>query len=233
MSMETNYHEWQIDPVPAFSGGIGLDYFFSDHIGVGIGAGYGYFATTYSLNGNFSLGTSEQPILFYDINNDPFIKHINSAFDSTIKISYIQFPLQVTGLTGKPQKTGVFMKAEIIASVLLDAKYEFTGNSYYWGEYVQHLPPDDSVLVPEYGHYEMTDHKGEVSLKRFVISGSLSAGISIPLAYFTTLQIGPVFHFSITDLAEKSDYYDIFGNKYDHKPVSLNYLGLEICIRFL
>ena len=53
-----------------------------------------------------ALGTSEQPILFYDINNDPFIKHINSAFDSTIKISYIQFPVQVTGLTVNRKKPG-------------------------------------------------------------------------------------------------------------------------------
>ena len=56
LTLETNYHEWQIDPVPAYSGGVGLDYFFGDHIGLGVGAGYGDFATTYSLNGNFSAG---------------------------------------------------------------------------------------------------------------------------------------------------------------------------------
>ena len=230
--MESDYHEWQIDPLIAFSGGIGVDYFFGNHIGLGIGAGYGYFSTSYSLEGNFA-----EPFLSYDINNDPFYKNITSAIDSTITLSCLQFPFHFTGLTNKPQKTGLYVKAGIIASVILNAKYDYTGDLYYWGDY----SPDpeheaiefDSLWFPELGFYEKTDHEGDAGLKKFFISGSLSAGINIPLAYFTTLQIGPVFNFTITDMAEKSDYYDIFGNQYDHKPVSLNYLGIEISIRFL
>ena len=75
LPLETNYHEWQIDPLLAYSGGISLDYFFGDHIGLGIGAGYGHFSTTYSLKGNFATTT----IFSYDINNDPFYKMINSS----------------------------------------------------------------------------------------------------------------------------------------------------------
>jgi hypothetical protein len=228
LTPEANYHEWQIDPLPAYSGGIGLDYFFGNHIGLGIGAGYGHFSTTYSLEGNF-----EQPILSYDVNNDPFNKRINSAIDSTIKISYIQFPVQITGLINKPQKTGLYIKAGVIVSLLLDATYDYTGNLYYWGYYIEHPPAADSILIPELGFYEKSDHSGEASLKKFFISGTLSAGINIPAGYFTSILIGPVFHFNITDIAEKSDYYDIFGIKYAHKPVALNYLGLEISIRFL
>ena len=233
LTMESNYHEWQIDPLMAYSGGIGLDYFFGDHIGLSIGAGYGHFSATYSFDGNFMDGTAEQRNLSYDINNDPFQKMVNAAIDSTVKISSLQFPVYFIGLTNKPQKTGLYVKAGIIASVIVDAKYDYTGNLYYWGNYIDHPEPADSILIPEMGFYEKTDHEGDAGLKKFFISGSLSAGINIPLAYFTTLQIGPVFHFNITDIAEKSDYYDIFGNQYDHKPVSLNYFGLEISIRFL
>jgi hypothetical protein len=236
-TMEASYHEWKIDPLIAYSGGIGLEYFFGDHIGLSIGAGYGYFSTTYSLTGNFMEGTSEQPVVSYDINNAPFQKMIIAAIDSTVKISCLQFPVQVTGLSNKPQKTGLYCKAGINASVILDAKYDYNGKLSYWGDYSidpdRAKPPYDSAYWPELGFYEKTDHKGEAGLKKFFISGTLSAGINIPLAYFTTLQIGPVFHFNITDIAEKAEYYDIFGNKFAHKPVSLNYLGLEISIRFL
>jgi hypothetical protein len=233
LTMESNYHEWQIDPLVAYSGGIGLDCFFGDHIGLSIGAGYGHFSATYSLDGNFMDGTAEQPNLSYDINNDPFQKMINATIDSTVKISSLQFPVYFIGLTNKPQKTGLYVKAGIIASVIVDAKYDYTGNLYYWGNYIDHPEPADSILIPELGFYEKTDHEGDAGLKKFFVSGSLSAGINIPLAYFTTLQVGPVFNFTITDIAEKFDYYDIFGTKYAHKPVTLNYLGLEICIRFL
>jgi hypothetical protein len=232
LTMESDYHEWQIDPLIAFSGGIGVDYFFGDHIGLGIGAGYGYFSTTYSLEGNFA-----EPLLSYDINDAPFYKRINSDIDSSVVISCLHFPIQLTGHSNKPQKIGMYGKAGIIASVILDAKYDYRGNLYYWADYSpdpeHHKHGIDSLLIPEFGFYEKTDHEGDAGLKKFFISGSISAGVNIPLAYFTTLQIGPVFNFSITDMAEKSDYYDIFGNQYDHKPVSLNYFGLEISIRFL
>jgi hypothetical protein len=238
LSLETNYHEWQIDPLLAFSGGIGVDYFFGDHIGLGIGAGYAHFSTAYSLEGNFMEGTSEQPVISYDVNDDPFQKRINASADSTVTLSCLQFPVQIIGLANKAQKTGLYVRAGIITSVILNAKYNYTGDLYYWGDYSydseHHKAQVDSLLLSELGFYEKTDHEGETAgLKKFFISGTLSAGINIPLAYFTTLQIGPVFNFNITDIAEKSDYYDIFGTKYAHKPVSLSYLGLEISIRFL
>jgi hypothetical protein len=156
---------------------------------------------------------------------------VDVNIDSTIRLSYVGFPVQLTVLTNQPQKIGLVCRAGIIPSVFISGKYDYTGNLSYWGR-----APDidgDTLYLTELGFYEKTSHSGNIDLKRFFLSGTLSLGINIPLAYFTTLQIGPVIHVSFTDMAEKSDYYDIFGTKYDHKPVSLNYLGLEICVRFL
>jgi hypothetical protein len=228
LDIETNDHEWQIDPSLAFSCGVSVDYFFGDHIGLNLGAGYGYFSTTYSLHGIF-----EQKIISYDANNAPFYKNISAAFDSVVTLSFVQFPVQVIWLTNQPQKTGFYCKAGIIASVTINGKYDFTGTSNYLGHFFENPPEGDTIDFPELGFYEKKDHSGDIDLNDYFLSGTISAGINIPLSYFTTIQIGPVLHISFTDISKKTDYIDIFGTKYAHKPVSLNYLGLEISIRFL
>jgi hypothetical protein len=227
LDTETNDHEWLIDPSLAFSGGISADYFFGNHIGLSIGIGYGQFSTTYSLHGNYQ----QDFFSFTTKNNLPFYKHIDAVIDSTVRLSYIQFPVQLIGLTNKPQKTGLYCKAGVIASILMNGKYEYKGNLSYWGWFPG--IDKDTVNLPEFGFYEKSDHSGDVDLNQFFLSGIFSIGLNIPLAYFTTIQIGPVIHASFTDLSKKTDYIDIFGIKYAHKPVSLNYLGLEISIRFL
>ena len=227
LNLESNDHTWQIAQSLAYSGGLSLDYFFGNHIGLGIGVGYARYSTTYSLQGNYG-----QQDLSYDINDDPFYKRINSMIDSTIRLSYIQIPVQLIGLTNMPQRTGLYFKAGIIASVLMNGKYDYKGNLYYWGYYPEHTPPADSLLIPELGFYSKTDHSGDASLKRFVLSGTFSIGINLPVRYFTTIQVGPVFSINFMDISKSSDYMDVFGVKYAHKPVSLNYFGLEFSIRF-
>lgn len=233
LTTEVNYHEWQIYPRLAYSGGISLDYFFGNHIGISLGAAYSHFSTTYSLEGNFVEGTIEQPIYSYNANNEPFNKRFSSSFDSIVTLSYVQFPVQVIWLTNQPQKTGLYCKAGIIASVTINGKYDFKGSSNYFGYFPENPPEGDTVDFPEFEFYDKTDHSGDLGLNSFFLSGTISAGINIPLDYFTTIQIGPVLNVSFTDISKNTDYFDIFGTKYDHKPVSLNYLGLEISIRFL
>jgi hypothetical protein len=227
LELETNYHEWKTDQSLAFSGGINVEYLLNNKYGISIGAGYGQFATTFSLHGNF-----EQDFLSYtEKNNVPFLKHIDASLDSSVKLSYIQFPIQLIGFTNDPQKTGFYYRAGLIASVFVGGKYNFKGDLNYYG--ISHEVDGDTLYVPELGFYNEDDHSGSVHMNRFFLSGTISFGVNIPVAYFTTIQIGPVVHVNLIDLSEKTDYMDIFGTKYDHKPVSLNYLGLEIGIRFL
>ena len=225
--LETNDHEWQIYRSFGFSAGLSLDYFFGNHIGLNIGAGYGQFSSVYSLHGNYN-----QTVLSFDMFNEPFYKQINSIIDSTVKLSYLQLSFQLIGLTNQPQRTGLYCKAGIITSALIDGKYDFSGDLYYWGSYPEHPVSADSLLIPELGFYKKTDHSGDVSLDKFFLSGTFSIGINVPVSYFTTIQFGVLVQASFMDISKKADYTDIFGIKYAHKPVSLNYLGLEMSIRF-
>ena len=228
LSFENDYHQWGISRSFAYSGGINVDYFPWDQLGIGTGLEYNRYSTVYSLNGRFV-----DKVLSYDVNVDPYYKRFDSDMDSIVTVSYLSIPLQLTYFTNKPDKKGFYMKGGIRFSLFLDGNYKYRGTQYYWGYYPNHPAPADSLLIPELGFFYKADHEGESKVKRLAVSARISIGLNIPTGYFSAIYFGPVFDLGISSVsANDGNYYDIFSREHEQLPTVINYLGWEIGIRF-
>jgi hypothetical protein len=228
LSLEKDFHQWVTSHSLGFSGGVNVDYFPGNQVGIGSGLEYSRYSAEYSLNGRF-----EDRMLSYDINADPYYKRIDSEMDSTVTISYLNIPLQLIYFTNKPDKKGFYFKGGMNFSIFLDGNYKFHGNHCYWGYYPNRPAPDDSVFMSEIGFYKSSDHNGNINTKGIYMSVRLSAGINIPTGYFSTFYLGPVVNLGITNVsANDGNYFDIFGREHQQMPTIINYIGWEIGMRF-
>ncbi len=228
LSLEEDFHQWGISRSFAFSGGINVDYFLWDRMGMGTGLEYNRYSTSYSLDGRF-----EDQVLSYDINVDPYYKRIDSDMDSVVTMSYLNIPLQLTYFTNKPDKKGFYVKGGLRFSLFLDGSYKYRGTQYYWGYYPNHAAPADSLLIPELGFYDKSDHEGASKAKRIGITARFSFGINIPTGYFSAVYFGPVIDLGVSNTSETNgNYRDIFGREHEQLPTIINYIGWEIGIRF-
>ncbi len=228
LNLAEDYHQWEISNSVAFSGGVIVDYFPWDRLGIGTGLEYSRYSAEYSLYGRF-----EDQVLSYDVNVDPYYKRFDSDMDSVVTMSYLSLPLQLTFFTNKPNKKGLYLKSGLRFSLFLDGNYKNRGTQYYWGYYPNHTVPADSLLIPELGFYDKGDHEGTSKSKRLGISARFSFGFNIPLGYFSAFYFGPVLDLGITSISKNDgNYYDIFGREHDQLPTIINYIGWEIGMRF-
>jgi hypothetical protein len=228
LSLEKDYHSWEISYSFAYSGGISVDYFPWNQLGIGTGLEYNRYSAVYSLNGRFQDQT-----LSYDANVDPYFKRFDSDMDSIVTISFLNIPLQLTYFTNQPDKKGFYFTGGINFSLFINGDYKYRGTQYYWGYYPNHAEPADSLLISELGFFDKADHEGESKAKRFGMSARFSIGLNIPTGYFSALYFGPVFNLGISNIsASKTNYTDIFGREHNQLPTIINYVGWEIGMRF-
>ncbi|MBN2214161.1 MAG: outer membrane beta-barrel protein [Bacteroidales bacterium] len=228
LSLEKDYHQWGISYSFAFSGGVNVDYFPWNKLGIGTGLEYNRYSAVYSLDGRF-----EDKELYYDVNADPYYKRFDSEMDSIVTMSYLNIPLQLTYFTNKPDRKGFYIKSGIRFSLFLDGNYEYRGTQSFWGYYPNHDEPADSLLIPELGFYDKADHEGGSKAKKISISARFSVGLNIPTGYFSAIYFGPVLDLGISSIsANDGNYYDIFGREHQQLPTHINYLGWEIGMRF-
>lgn len=228
LSLENDYHQWDISYSFTYSCGINVDYFPFNRFGFGTGLEYNRYSASYSLEGRF-----EDEVLSYDVNVDSYYKQLDSDMDSTVTMSYLNIPLQFTLFTNRSDKTGFYMKGGVNLSLFLDGKYSYRGTQYYWGYYPNRPAPDDSVFMSEVGFLEKSNHDGKIEAKGIYFSARLSAGINIPTGYFSALYTGPVINLGITGISEQDgNYFDIFGREHQQLPTIINYIGWEVGMRF-
>jgi hypothetical protein len=228
LNLEEDFHQWGISRSFAFSGGINVDYFPWERMGVGTGLEYNRYSASYSLDGRF-----EDQVLSYDVNVDPYYKRFDSDMDSTLTISYLSLPLQLTYFTNKPDKKGFYIKGGFRFSLFLDGKYKYRGTQYYWGYYPNHPAPADSLLIPELGFYDKSDHDGVSKANKIGISARFSIGFNIPTGYFSAVYFGPVIDLGLSNIsASDGKYFDIFSREHKQLPTIINYFGWEIGMRF-
>jgi hypothetical protein len=228
LSLEKDYHSWEISYSFAYSGGISVDYFPWNQLGIGTGLEYNRYSAVYSLNGRFQDQT-----LSYDANVDPYFKRFDSDMDSIVTMSFLNIPLQLTYFTNQPDKKGFYFTGGVNFSLFINGDYKYRGTQYYWGYYPNHAEPADSLLISELGFFDKADHEGESKAKRFGMSARFSIGLNIPTGYFSALYFGPVFNLGISNIsASKTNYTDIFGREHNQLPTIINYVGWEIGMRF-
>jgi len=221
---------WNIKPLSGFITAVGISYYLNDNIAVRSGLEFNTYSAKYNLAGKFGSKTKAA-----DLNSDEFYKRISADYDSLININYITLPLLINYTSGKPGKLGFFAEGGAKISIPQKAQYSCTGYYIYTGYY----PDNPTVLqvldIEELGFYrrENIDITDKVKIKGFNLALYASAGINIPLGYYSSITFGPEAVIGITDIAgENKKYMDIFGVEHEHLATKIKNFGLRISLAY-
>jgi Outer membrane protein beta-barrel domain len=245
-TLEQDFQEWSYEKDPGFSVGIGVNYFFTDNIGISSGIQLSNYSSKYSLSGQFQ---SEESQIIQ--NNTPFYKVIDAEYDSVLNLSYIGIPIMGSYRMGKPGKLGLYVDAGVIISFTASKSYEITGNYEYAGYFPDGLilgpfyteddntiirvdtyneEPDKQAFIDAYGFYKKEDinESGDIEVKSTKLSMYTSFGVSLPLGFYSSLQFGPEILFGVSDISDSSPYIDIYGSEISRKQMKLQKYGFKI-----
>jgi hypothetical protein len=228
LSLAQNSHSWSVSPLYGFISAIGVSYYFTDNIAVRSGLEFNKYSANFNLSGEFT-----DDVLSADANSITYYKIITANYDSLVNINYLTLPLLVNYTSGKPGKFGFFAEGGIKISVPQKASYKTTGSYKFTGYY-----PDDIVTYKDWtelGFYDRgeIDASGTMKIKGFNIAFYGSAGINIPLGYYSSIKFGPEVIIGLSDiLSDKNTYIDIFGKEYTHQPTKIKNFGLRVSLAY-
>lgn len=226
LTMENDNYEWNISNDYGLTAGVGIQYFFTDHLGIETGVYYDTYKSMFNLEGTF-----QDDVFSIDVNGDSFYKIIEALIDSTINLNYITIPLLFNYNSSKPGKIGFYFNAGVTASYVISASYSITGNYKYSGYYPSNPPAIQYLEIPELGFYnrDNIDETGDTEISSLNLSLYGSVGISIPFGYYSSIYLGPEIMYCFTDImGERLGYNDIFGDSTDNQPTKIQKIGLKI-----
>jgi hypothetical protein len=230
LSLVKNSHSWNTSPLYGYLTAIGVSYYFTDNIAVKTGAEFNIFSEKYSLKGTFKDNVTST-----DINSNSYYKNVEASYDSLVKINYITIPVIINYTSGKPGKIGFFGEAGAKFSFPLKASSNVTGSYKTWGYY----PDKPTALQLMYdnllGFYdrENIDETTDIKMSGVNLALYCSAGVNIPLGYYSSINIGPEMTLGLSDvLSNKKKYIDIFGKTYSHQPTKIQNFGIKISLSY-
>lgn len=231
LTVATNSVAWKSSSNYGYIGAIGVSYYFNDNLAVRTGLELNKYSGKYNLTGMYTDNVlSPEPI-----NGTMFYKVIDARYDSLVTINYITIPLLLNFTSGKPGKLGFY--AEAGAKVSIPAFASFTNKGYYkyFGDYPLEPLGSQYDSIPDKGFYSRRgiNQTENVKMKGINLSFYASAGINIPLGYYSSVMIGPEIAFGLTDIMRSSkSYTDIFGKAHDHLPVKINNFGIRLSFAY-
>jgi len=233
LKMDENLHEWSVTPQYGFSGTVGINYYFSDNIYLKSGIGYNTYSAKFNLKGNFTNN-----VLSVDVNGnsvDSFYRIVEADYDSVVTINQFSVPLLFGYTSNKPGQFGFYAEVGGIISIPLKVAYQNSGNYKYFGVYPSGLfiDPEDALDAPELGFYnrENINETGESKFTGVNLSVYASAGINIPLGYYSSFTVGPEINIGISDvMSDEETYKDIFKKSYTHQPVKISFFGIRLSL---
>jgi len=230
LTLENDDHEWDISPNYGYIGSIGISYYYNDNISIKSGLEISKNSTQFSLNGIFTDSAN----LMVDPNNELFNKTIKAVFDSLVTMNYITIPVLFNYTSGKPGKFGFYAEAGPKVSISLKTTYSNKGIYNYMGYFEADPFAPRSRSAPEWGFYDRENINETAKTKTSMLNFSFytSAGINIPLGYYTSVMAGPEICIGISDIDRNKIYTDIFGNTFDHQPTKMNYFGVKISLTY-
>jgi len=224
-----NMHSWDVTPFYGFITALGVSYYFNDNIAVRSGLEYNTYKSGFLLSGKF-----QDNVLSTDVNTDTYYRRVDATYDSIVTIKYMTFPVLANYTYGKPGKFGFYAEGGLKISVPLKATYRDTGYYKYYGYY----PSNPTVMqivdyLPGFYTREDIDDTGDVKIKGFNLAFYSSAGVNIPLGYYSSISIGPEIIIGISDImGDKKTYTDIFGKSYTHQPTKIRNFGFRISLAY-
>jgi hypothetical protein len=233
MSLASNYHSWTVSPLYGYISAIGVSYYFNDNIAVRSGLEFNKYSAKFNLNGKFQDSTYST-----DINAIKYYKIVEANYDSLVTINYLTLPLLFNYTSGKPGKLGFYVEAGFKISIPVHVTYSNSGSYKTSGYYPS--SPDvmqyrDDLLWPGLGFYTKgnINETGKIDMKGFNLAFYSSAGINIPLGYYSSINIGPEVIIGLSDImSDKKKYTDIFGKTYTHQPTKIMDFGIRISLAY-
>jgi hypothetical protein len=229
LSLEKNMHAWNVSPLYGYISALGISYYFTDNIAVSSGLEFNKYAAKFNLTGKFTDNT-----LSTDINDTKYNRIVEASYDSLVTIKYVTIPLLINYTSGKPGKLGFYAEGGTKISIPADATYSNKG-SYKFSGYYPAPAIIQTVELTELGFYNKQDidNSGKISMKGFNVAFYTSAGINIPLGYYSSISIGPEIIIGLSDImSDKKTYTDIFGKEYTHQPTKIKNFGIRISLAY-
>lgn len=229
MTMDKNFHSWNVTPSYGILSSIGVHYNFTDNFYARSGIELNKYSEGYILSGTFTDQVSST-----DLNGDSYFRIVEANYDSIVNINFITLPLVAGYTSGKPGEFGFYAEGGFKISLPQKVVYKDTGNyQFYVAPYGLFLAPKDALLNPELGFYsrENIDITGNTKFKGLYLSVYASGGVNIPLGYYSSIIVGPEINIGISDLMRQEETYtDIFMKSYTHQPVKIKYFGLRLSL---
>jgi len=254
LSLAEDLHTWEVSPDYGFISGLGLSYYITNNIALKTGVEYSRYSTTFSLNGSFKDDELSQDFQYPGPGNNPpeyylYYKIIDADFDSLVNLDIITVPLTAGFSSGQPGRFGFYLDGGISLAIPIKSNYRKTGDLHKYsveypyteeGEANLYDPTDPNLptdLIPVLGLYYYTNIDEKESLvitaKKVSICLYGSAGVRIPLGYYSYINIGPEIVFGITDiLGYKDEYKDIFGKSMSRDITRIRSIGLKISFAY-
>lgn len=230
LSLSNNSHSWNVTPLSGFITALNVSYYFNNNFSVRSGIEFNKYSSKFNLNGTFTSSRTYQ-----DINLSTFKKIVEADYDSLVTINYLTVPLLAGFTGGKPGKLSYYAEGGFKVSIPQKARYTNKGYYKYYGYYPNAPSVMKYVDIKELGFYsrDTIDVADQIKMRGFNLSFYASAGISIPLGYYSSITAGPEIIFGISDiLRDKDTYTDIFGRSYTHQPTRIRNIGFRISLNY-
>ena len=226
LTLDENFHSWNVTPAYGLFSAVGISYYFTDNIYVRSGIELNKYSSKFNLSGTFT-----DKALSSDANSDQYYRIVDTKFDSIVTLNYITLPLLVGYTSGKPGELGFYAEGGVKISIPLKGTYQSSGNYQFYGHYPDNPAVIDTLYLPELGFVDRGtfDQPGKADFKGINLSVYASAGVNIPLGYYSSITIGPEINIGISDIMrDKTSFTDIFEKTYSHQPVKIRSFGLRI-----
>ncbi len=226
LTVDENYHTWTTSPAYGILSGVGLSYYFTDNIYARSGVELNKYSSKFNLSGTFT-----DKDFSTDVNSDQYYRIVDTKYDSLVTINYLTIPLLVGYTSGKPGELGFFAEGGVKISIPMKGTYKSSGDYQFYGHYPNNPAVIDTLYMPELGFFdrENIDEPGDPGIKGLNLALYASAGVNIPLGYYSSILVGPEINLGISDMMSgKKSYIDIFEKSYTHQPVKIRYFGLRV-----
>lgn len=226
LTLANNYHSWNVSPAYELFSALGISYYLTDNIYARSGIELNKYSSTFNLSGIFA-----DKDLSTDVNSEQYYRIVDTKYDSVVTINYITVPLLGGYTSGNPGELGFYAEGGIKISIPLKGTYNSSGNYQSYGHYPDNPAVIDTLYLPELGFIDRGtfDQPGKADFKGINLSVYASAGVNIPIGYYSSIIVGPEINIGISDImSNKSSYTDIFEKTYTHQPVKIRYFGLRL-----
>jgi hypothetical protein len=230
LSVAKDLHSWNVSALYGYITALGISYYFTDNMALRSGAEFDTYSSKFNLSGKFTDNS-----LSTDINASKYYKIVEANYDSLVTIDYVTVPLLFNYTSRKPGQLGFYGETGLKISIPVSASYSNKGSYKFSGFYPSNPSVIQNVSLTELGFYDEQDinKTGKISMKGFNLAFYGSAGINIPLGYYSSVSIGPEVIIGLTDIfSDKKTYVDIFGKSYTHQPTRINNFGIRISLAY-